>query len=96
MQEIMKAMPKDENKKLANSIETTIWDYSSVGISIKTCVGATLIYFPHNGQCEKLEAFKKALMWLLEHSSIKDEKKEEIEKVKEEMGKLQERLDKLT
>lgn len=52
--------------------------------------------FRYSSQCEKLEAFKKALLWLLEHSSIKDEKQEEIEKIREDMRELQKRLDKLT
>ncbi len=28
-------------------------------------------YFKYTSQCDKLEAFKKALMWLLDHSDIK-------------------------
>ena len=41
-------------------------------------------YFNFKSQCEKLEAFKKALMWLLDHSDIKksivgEEKRAEID-----------------
>lgn len=55
-----------------------------------------LISFKFTSQCEKLKAFKSALLWLLDHSDIKkDERQEEIEQIKEEIKKLQERLDKI-
>jgi hypothetical protein len=46
--------------------------------------------FQYSSQCEKGEAHKKALLWLLDHSDIKDEKAEKIEKLREEMKKSNE------
>ena len=75
-----------------NNDHIFIVEYSSgSGKFIKTV--AEFIFL---SQCEKLKAFKQALLWLLDHSNIKkDEKKEEIAQIKEEMKKLQERLEKL-
>lgn len=48
-------------------------------------------------QCEKLSAFKKALLWLLEHSNIKKEDNQlEIDQIKADMKSLQDRLDKIS
>lgn len=43
--------------------------------------GDECIRFDFDNQCSKLEAFKKALLWLLDHSDIKKDEKEE--KIKE-------------
>lgn len=45
--------------------------------------------FHFYSQCEKLDAFKQALLWLLDHSDIKkDEKEEKIKVLKEQRSKL--------
>lgn len=54
--------------------------------------------FNFTNQCYKLEALQNAYLWLLDHSDIPkvDKKKqEEIEQVKYDIGKLQERLKEL-
>ena len=43
--------------------------------------------FTYDAQCEKLEAFKKALTWLLDHSDIKKDIVGTTQKVKWEDGK---------
>jgi len=45
--------------------------------------------FVYSGQCEKHSAFKKALLWLLDHSDIKkDDSDLKADKIKELEGKL--------
>ncbi len=54
--------------------------------------------FSYNSQCEKLQAFKDALMWLLDHSDIKKVdtcKQEKIDKIQKQIDKLQEQLNEL-
>jgi len=51
------------------------------------------IDFSFTSQCEKNEAFKKALMWLLDHSDIKgNNNKEEIQTIKDEIKELQRKI----
>ncbi len=52
--------------------------------------------FYYDTQYEKLEAFKKALHWLLDHSSVKkDERNEEIKELKEQVKEIQKKIEKL-
>ena len=53
--------------------------------------------FNYNTQYEKNMAFKKALLWLLDHSKLAKEKErnKEIEDIRNQINKLQERLNKL-
>ena len=52
--------------------------------------------FYYDTQCEKMSAFKKALLWLLDHSSIKkDEKQEKIKELEGKVKELQEEIAKL-
>jgi len=53
-------------------------------------------HFTFTSQCSKMTAFKKALMWLLDNSSIKkDDKRKEKEEIQKEIDKLQDRLNNL-
>lgn len=54
-----------------------------------------VIAFRYYSQCEKLKAFKKALMWLLDHSSIKNEKQDKIDNIQEQINELQKKLEDL-
>ena len=46
-------------------------------------------YFSYQSQCSKLAAFKSALLWLLDHSDIKkDEKQEKIEELSKKITDL--------
>lgn len=81
------------------------WNDGSVYLKVNNSIGHALGIghiqitdspeFAWSDQGEKLEAFKEALMWLLNHSDIRNEKQEEIGKIKEDMKVLQGRLDKL-
>lgn len=52
--------------------------------------------FEFRGQCEKLKAFKQALLWLLDHSDIKkDEKQEKIAKLEADLARIQEEIKEL-
>jgi len=52
--------------------------------------------FYYDTQCEKMSAFKRALLWLLDHSSIKkDEKQEKIKELEGKVRELQEEIAKL-
>lgn len=50
--------------------------------------------FGFNGQCEKNRAFKKALLWLLDHSNIpkKSETEQKIDDLQEQIDKLRKEL----
>jgi len=53
-------------------------------------------YFYYTSQCEKLQAFKDALMWLLDHSSIKkDEKRDKIKALEEQVEDIQRQVEEL-
>jgi hypothetical protein len=55
-----------------------------------------VISFYFTNQSSKFAAFKKALLWLLDHSDIKkDDKSEEITKLKQEAADLQRRIERL-
>lgn len=56
--------------------------------------GNSLVAFSfHNDQCEKLQAFKSALFWLLDHSNIKkDDRQEEIQKLKDEVARIEKQI----
>lgn len=69
-------------------------DYTGFIRIMNLNLNETKISFDYDSQCEKLQAFKKVLMWLLDHSDIKDNGKE-IDQIKEDMRRLQDRLDKL-
>jgi len=49
-------------------------------------------HFTFNGQCDKMEKFRECLLWLLDNSSLKDEKEEKRVKLQEEIAKLQEKI----
>ena len=52
--------------------------------------------FDYSTQCEKLDAFKKALLWLLDHSNIKkDERQEKVEALEKQIKDLQREVNKL-
>lgn len=52
--------------------------------------------FRCRNQCEKLDAFKQALLWLLDHSDIKkDEKEEKIKELFKQIKPLQEQIEEL-
>lgn len=52
--------------------------------------------FGANSQCEKMTAFKKALLWLLDHSNIKkDEKQDKIDALKQDIKELQKKIGEL-
>lgn len=60
-------------------------------------IGKNLCSFDFRDQCSKMRAFRKALMYLLDHSDIKkDDKSEEIAELKDEMKKLSERIEELS
>ena len=51
--------------------------------------------FRWNNQCEKLEAFKKALHWLLDNSDIKDDKeplRKKIEELEKQLNDLKNQI----
>jgi len=68
-------------------------------IQVRDCDGEKQIIrvkLPYSDQCEKLSAFKEALLWLLDHSGIKkDEKQTEIDAIRKQVEELQEKLKKL-
>lgn len=71
---------------MGNSGKIHIYDFNKStnfqSISEKDC--------EFNSQCEKLDALKNALLWLLEHSDIKkDEKQEKIEAIKKEIEEME-------
>ena len=52
--------------------------------------------FSYDSQCEKMEAFKKALMWLLDHSDIKkDEKAEQLSALEVKLDEIKEEIRRL-
>jgi len=54
--------------------------------------------FTYSGQCEKLEAFKKALLWLLDHSDIKkidSEREDTIKKLEQELYDIRSKGDEI-
>ena len=51
--------------------------------------------FSYSSQSEKMTAFKKALMWLLDNSNIKNEKQTKIDELKKEVNAIQELIEKL-
>jgi hypothetical protein len=66
---------------IANDGHILIRDYDSDN--------ATLWDETFTGQCEKLKVFKQALLWLLDHSDIKkDEKEEEIKELEAQRDTL--------
>lgn len=73
---------KDKARML---ILAPLYELSEVGDETKRTVVAT---FGFNSQCSKNTAFKQALMWLLDNSSIK--KDDKSEKIAELVRKLQE------
>lgn len=56
-----------------------------------------VIGFDYKTQYEKMEAFKKALLWLLDHSDIPkvDKKKETIEQLQIDLAKIKKRIEEL-
>ena len=75
------------------SIPTWKANYSSIKM-IEVGSGKLVREFDFRSQCEKLRAFKDALLWLLNHSDIKKkDNSKEIAEIKEQMAKLQERLE---
>ena len=53
-------------------------------------------YFNFKSQCEKMKAFKQALMWLLDHSEIKkDEKQDKIKALEEQVKDIQRQIEEI-
>ena len=53
-------------------------------------------YFRYTSQCEKMSAFREALLWLLGHSNIKkNEKQEKIDCLQRQIDLMQEELKEL-
>lgn len=66
------------------------------GVEIQDNNREKIEYFGYNTQCEKLTAFKNALLWLLDHSDIKkDEKQEKIEELQLQVNALNKTLEEL-
>jgi len=57
--------------------------------------GKQYMKFSFTSQCSKNTAFKSALMWLLDHSSLKDDKKEKREQLQTQLNDIQKQLDEL-
>jgi len=52
--------------------------------------------FSYRGQCQKMEAFKKALIWLLDHSNIKkDDKEDKIKELEDKVNDIQKEIKEL-
>jgi hypothetical protein len=62
-------------------------------IAINGCSGDKSPYFRFDSQCEKMQAFKYALLWLLDNSSIKRyDKQEKINALKKQADNLQSQI----
>jgi len=60
-----------------------------IGISRTVLESSRVADFYYNSQCGKMTAFKQALIWLLDHSSIKkDEKKFKIREIEDKIDAL--------
>jgi hypothetical protein len=77
------------------SISIPIKD-KDTSISIRGSNGLIIVIFDYNSQCEKLEAFKKALMWLLDHSDIRKKDntalQEQLSKLEKQIQEIKEKL----
>ncbi len=65
------------------------------GLSIVNYDGKRKFDCQYKTQCEKNDAFKQALMWLLDHSDIKDEKADKIAELQDRMEDLQTEINNL-
>ncbi len=61
----------DRDCKSSKPYSIQIYIANSCTIRILKSTNDEVTQFNYSSQCEKLEAFKKALMWLLDHSDIK-------------------------
>ena len=74
-----------------HTIHLEIRPESKGNINIVNINNVKLVSFYYNTQCQKMKAFKDALLWLLDHSNIKDTK----EPIRKEIKELRERLTEL-
>ena len=66
---------------------------SYLGITLDGDIDGKRQDFWWTDQCTKMDAFQSALLWLLDHSDIKkDEKQEKIEALKKQMDNIQKQI----
>ena len=86
------------NNKQAARILINNYHSDSSGAEIEVYLnwstgGANFKTFKYTTQCLKMLAFKKALLWLLDHSDIKkDEKQDKIKEFEGELNTLKEKI----
>ena len=51
--------------------------------------------FTYNSQCQKMQAFKSALLWLLDHSDMKNEKQDKIKELEAKVKEIQREIKEL-